>query len=93
MELVHKIWKEPIFLIEGGRQSKIFWKLKVLNTHTRLCYKESIERRKAQLGTLESDIRDKILKLVGDSTNLEVGKYLQQMELERNKTLLGFEEQ
>jgi hypothetical protein len=38
--LVHKIWKDPIFLTEGGIQHILVWKLKVLKTHTKLWFKE-----------------------------------------------------
>jgi hypothetical protein len=93
VDLVHKIWKDPIFLTEGGRQSRLVWKLKVLKSHTKLWYKAVIARNKAQLATLESDIKDTIVRLVGDSTNMGVEKHLQQMELERNNILRGVEEQ
>jgi exonuclease III len=91
--LVHKIWKDPIFLTEGGRQNILVWKLKVLKSHTKLWYKASIARSKAKLVTLESDIKDTIMRLVGILQIWKRKNISKQMELERNNILRGVEEQ
>jgi len=93
VDLVHKILKDPTLLSEGGRQNKLVWKLKVLKTHTKLWYKESIARNKEKLRSLESGIKDLIMRLVDDSSNLEEEKLLRHLELERNNILRGLEEQ
>jgi CO dehydrogenase/acetyl-CoA synthase beta subunit len=62
------------FLSEEGSQCRIVWKLKVLKTHTKLWIKERIGRNKLHLETLETEIKDTIMKLVGDVTNYASGK-------------------
>jgi hypothetical protein len=50
-------------------------------------------RNKGNLLNLEADIKETILRMVGDPNNLEEGKILRQLELERNLILRGIEEQ
>jgi hypothetical protein len=78
IELDHKIWGDPIFLSEGGYQKRIVWKLKVLKKQSKRWYEEIILRKNEELGTLESKIKDSILQLVCDPTNLEEVKLLRQ---------------
>jgi hypothetical protein len=91
--LVHKIWKYPHFLTKGDRKRRLVWRLKVLKTHTKLWYKAVCAKNKAQLETLESDIKETIVSLVVDSTNMVAEKLLQPLERERNNVLRGVEEQ
>jgi hypothetical protein len=40
VDLVHKVWKDPVFLSECDKQHMIVWKLKVLKSQTKIWYKE-----------------------------------------------------
>jgi len=91
--LVHVIWKDHVFLSEGGRKNRLFWKLKVLKTQTKIWYKEKLARDKGNLLNLEADIKETILRLVGDPNNLEDSKILRQLQSERNLILTRIEEQ
>jgi len=74
--LVQKIWQDPVFLSKGGRQNKLVWKLKVLKSQTKLWFKEKMSRNKEKLLILESNIKEAIMRMVRDPTNLEEGKLL-----------------
>jgi hypothetical protein len=92
VDLVFKIWKDPVFLSEGGKQKRIVWKLKVLKKQTKIQYKENLARNKEKMVSLESDIKESIKTLVGDPTNQETKLSLRQLELERNGILRRDEE-
>jgi hypothetical protein len=93
VDLVYKIWKDPFSFPKVENKTRIVWKLKVLKKQTKIWYKENLARNKAKLVSLESDIKDSIIILVGDPTNQEAELSLRQMELERNNILRRDEEQ
>jgi len=49
MDLVYKIWKDPVFLSEGGKKNRIVWKLQELKKQKKIRYKENLARNKAKL--------------------------------------------
>jgi hypothetical protein len=69
VDLVFKVWKDPIFLFEGGKQKQIVWKLKEMKKHTKRWYKEKVTRNKSKMNVLEADIKDLIKYLIGDPSN------------------------
>jgi len=93
VDLIFKIWKDPVFQFEVGKQHRIVWKLKILKSQTKLLFKEKLARNKEKLVTLESYIKDLILLLASNPTNLEIELSLGQMKSERNNILKGIEEQ
>jgi hypothetical protein len=44
VDLVHTVWKDPIFLSESGKQQRLVWKLKVLKSRTKSWYKAKLNR-------------------------------------------------
>jgi hypothetical protein len=90
--LVIKLWKDPTFRSERSSKKRLVWKLTVLKSLAKRWYKESKQRKLAKLETLETEIRDSILRLVDDPTNIEEGGLLRLRELERNELLRGQEE-
>jgi exonuclease III len=92
VDLVYKVWKDPVFLSESGNQHRIVWKLKVLKTKTKSWYKEKLARNNEKLLALESDIKEAIINVANDPTNHELEISLQKMEVERNNILKGVED-
>jgi hypothetical protein len=72
VDLIFKIWKDPVFQFEVGKQHKIVWKQKFLKSQTKVLFKENLAKNKEKLGTLESDVKDLILLLESNTTNLEI---------------------
>jgi hypothetical protein len=65
VDLVVKVWKDPIFLSEGGRQLRVIRKLQELKKQTKIWHKQFQIRKKAKLVSLESGIKEKIKILSG----------------------------
>jgi hypothetical protein len=53
INLVHTLWKDPRFLVEGNQQHRIVWKLKELKLQTKGWIKEVKIREKLQLENWE----------------------------------------
>jgi len=72
VDLVFKFWKDPVFQSKGDKQHGIVWKLKILKYQTKLLLKEKLAKNKEKLVILESNIKDLIVLLASDPTNLEM---------------------
>jgi hypothetical protein len=77
---------------ERGKQKRIIWKLKELKNHVKVWHKEFLKGSKEKLLSLERDIKDLIIKLREDSTDLSAAFSLRQMEITRNEILRADEE-
>jgi len=56
VEFVQKIWRDPKFLVENGRQRRLVWKLKELKILTRVWQKEVRYHKSSRLLELEEEI-------------------------------------
>jgi hypothetical protein len=93
VDIVIKVWNDPIFLSEGGRKIRIIRKLQELKKQTKIWHKENTIRKKDKLVSLESDIKETIKILGGDPSDQATVISLQHLELERNGILKAEEEQ
>jgi hypothetical protein len=93
VDIVIKVWNDPVFLTEGGKQNRIIWKLQELKKQTKIWHKENLIINKEKLLLLESDIKDTIKILGGDPSDHTTALSLQHLEMERNGILRGEEEQ
>jgi hypothetical protein len=93
VDLVHKVWKDPGFLSECNKQHMIVWKLKVLKSQTKSWYKTKLAKNTSKLLSLEYAIKETIIDLVVNPSNLENELSLRQMEGVRNNILKEVEDQ
>jgi hypothetical protein len=92
VDLVHKVWKDPKFLLEGDNQVRLVWKLKELKCQTKIWIKEVNARDKALLEHLEDEIKHYLIKIIGNPNCQEEEHYLRELECNRNKILPKEEE-
>jgi hypothetical protein len=45
-DLVYKVWNDPLFLTESGKQRRINWKLQVLKKQTKQWLKNTMKKKK-----------------------------------------------
>jgi hypothetical protein len=74
--LVHLVWNDPRFLLEGDKQLRLVWKLKELKTQTKIWNKEVKAREKALMVNLETKIKQYLTKIVDNHLSLEEEKHL-----------------
>jgi hypothetical protein len=92
-ELVFKVWNDPMFLAENGKQCRILWKLKELKRRTKIWLKALVKEKKEKLVALESEIKDKNKLLESDISNNALVVSLRLLEGERNEILKSEEYQ
>jgi hypothetical protein len=90
--MVHKLWTDPKFIGEHGKQRRIVWKLKELKSKTQLREKLCTIRENTFLAKLEEDIKNTLQHSLGGSRNIEEDLYLKNIEQSRNKYLKEKEE-
>jgi hypothetical protein len=90
--MVHLIWKDPRFLVEGNKRRRPVWKLKELKIQTKNWIKEVKAHEKLLLENWESEIEQLLFKTVEGPLSLEDDQYLNVLETNRNSFLRGEEE-
>jgi hypothetical protein len=90
--MVHKLWTDQKYLLEGDCQRRFIWKLKDLKTITKRWAKESRDRDLKVLENLEENIKQHLQLLSEGSILPEVESNLIKLELERNKLLKAQED-
>ena len=92
-ELVQKIWNDPKFLVEHGRQRRLIWKLKELKCLTRNWQKEVRQQKDSRLLELEKEIAFRLQNQSIGIFNNFGEQPLNLLEQERSKILIENEEQ
>jgi hypothetical protein len=92
VKLVHNVWNDPRFLLEGNKQVRLVWKLKELKIQTKTWIKEVKAREKLIMENLETEIEQFLLKIIEKPLSMEEDRYLRELESNRNKLLRGEEE-
>jgi hypothetical protein len=90
--LVHTIWSDPRFLLEGNCQQRLVWRLKELKLQTKIWSKEVSLKKKESMENWELEIEQLLYKLVEGSLSLEDDGKLQVLESNRNNLLREEEE-
>jgi len=93
IEFVQKLWRDPKFLVEDGRQRRLVWKLKELKILTRAWKKEVRYLKSSRLLELEKEISFRLQNQTVGIYNNFGEQSLKSLEQERAKILLETEEQ
>ena len=93
IEMVQKLWSDPKYLLEVGRQRRLVWKLKDLKVFKRNWKKEERYRKSCRLYELEKEITFKIQNSNDVIINNFGGQSLKFLEQERMKLIHEMEEQ
>jgi len=46
IDLIYKVWNDPLFLTESGKHRRITWKLQVLKNQTKRWLKDTMKKNK-----------------------------------------------
>jgi hypothetical protein len=91
-DLVFKVWTDPVFLTERGKQKRIIWKLQVLKKESRIWNYDSKKKTKEKMLEIEAGITENIKSLLEDHSDLDSEAALRALESERNGILRKEEE-
>jgi hypothetical protein len=91
--MVQKLWKDPKYLKETGKQKHLVWKLKDLKVITKVWQKDRKKSKNARLCSLENEISYRIQNMVEGLCNTMKDTPLKYLENERNTLLKEIEEQ
>jgi exonuclease III len=90
--IVEKVWRDPLYLSESGKQKRVIWKLQGLKVATKLWNKALQTQNKAKLSLIEDEIKSYSDILSHDYNEIKTKDILRCLELERNELLRSEEE-
>jgi hypothetical protein len=91
-QIVHRVWKDPMFLQEPGLQRRLVWKLKCLKNHVKSWASQCRSQSSRRLEKLEEELQKLYQTTQTDLNNQEVAGQVNSLEQERINLLQAEEE-